>query len=341
MKFFYFALLVLFSLILISCSRYETIGSVDYIKIEKTKYDGVFHGVVKSNNSTILSFQSEGRIVYLPYTKGDFVKKGQTIAQLDNVLYEINRNEQKAKLQEYVVEQNKQKKYYDRLNILHKEGAISDNDWENAYFELKAIAAQIEVQKEKIKYIDKEISFSRIIAPFDGYISNKFIDNGSYAKVASPVVEFISSNGFQAEIMIGDGLINHLSIQDDVLIEIQNKIYNGKIAHIAKSSLNSGGYLIKISFDQIKDIKEGMSAQVKLNLKNNEMYLIPINSIVQENGQNYILKIVDVKGGLGSVQKTNVDIGMIFGDKVEVVNGVKTGDLILLNPYYSKKVARL
>lgn len=332
MKFLHFVLLIFLSLFLVSCANHKLIENIDYIKINKTKIDKIFHGVVKSNDSTILSFQSEGRIIYLPYTKGDFIKKGQVIARLDDVLYEINKKEQIAKLQEYVVQQNRQKKYYDRLDILHKEGAISDNDWENAYFELEALSAQIKMQKEKIKYINKEIAFSSIAAPFDGYISNKFIDNGSYAKIASPVVEFISSDGFQVEIMVQEDLINVLKIDDSVEIQIQGKKYNGKISHISKSSLSSGGYLIKISFNAIKDIKEGMSAEVKLNFIDKEVVLIPINSVFNEKEKTFVLKIGDDR----EIQKIQVCLGSIIEEKVEVLNGLNNGDLILLNPIYKK-----
>ncbi|MBR5303721.1 MAG: efflux RND transporter periplasmic adaptor subunit [Candidatus Gastranaerophilales bacterium] len=341
MKFFCFVLLVLISLTLVSCFDERLIEKLDYVKIEKSNYNESFSGVVKSKNSTVLSFQTEGRIIYLPYTKGDFIKKGQVIACLDNTLYEINKKEQEAKLQEYLVLQNRQKKYCDRLNVLHKEGAISDNDWESAYFELKALDAQIKMQKEKIRYNNKQIEFGSIVAPFDGYISSKFIDNDSYARIAAPVVEFISSDGFQVETMVGDSLINKLKINDFVLLEIQGQKYNGKISHISKTSLNSGGYLIKISFNEIKNIKEGMSVNVKFLLSDNDKILVPISLIGDDDGQKYVLKIIDIKKGVAKVQKIEIQTGLIVGDKIEVLNGIKDGDLILLNPFYPNKRVKL
>lgn len=341
MKYFGFVLLVLFSFFLFSCSNKKLFENVDYIKVENYPDNKIFYGVVKSSNSTILSFQSEGKITYFPYTTGDFIKKGQVIAKLDNVLYEINKNEQVAKLEEYIVKQNRQKKYYDRLDVLHKVGAISDNDWEDAYFELKALAAQINVQKEKIKYINKEISYSIISAPFDGYISNKYIDNGSYAKVASPVVEFISSDGFQVETMVGQEFVNKIKINDIVFLNIQEKQYRGRISHISKSSLNSGGYLVKISFNQAEDIKEGMSAKVKFDSTEFEKILIPADLIIQDNEEKFVIKIEKTSKEFGFVKKNKVETGQIIDDKIEILNGLKKGDLILLNPYYLYKKVKL
>ena len=224
-----FVLVLLFFVLLIfgACTNYETIENVDYIKVEKNKQSNTYKGIVKAKNSATLSFQTQGQIIYFPYTKGDFIKKGNVIAKIDGTFYLIQKNEELAKMQEYVILKNKQKRYYDRLDVLHKEGAISDNDWESAYFELRTLDAQIKMQKEKIKYIDKELSFNAIIAPFDGYIVDKFSDVGSYAQIAKPVVYFISSDGFQVEIMVDENMVNKLKINNIVSLQIQDVKTNG------------------------------------------------------------------------------------------------------------------
>ena len=68
----------------------EKITNVDYIKVQDEKMRSkTFYGIVKAQNNSNLSFQSEGKIIYMPYTKGDFVKKGDVIARLDGELYTL------------------------------------------------------------------------------------------------------------------------------------------------------------------------------------------------------------------------------------------------------------
>ena len=238
-----------------------------YIKLEEFAHGKtVFHGILKANNSTTLSFQSEGRIVFLPYTKGDFIKKNQVIARLDGVLYSIKKNEENAKLNEFIIQKQRQNKYFKRLDVLHKAGAISDNDWENAFYELKAINQRIDAQKQKIKYLDKEISYSVLLAPYDGYITEKYSDVEMYSKVGAPVVDFIASNGLQAEIMVDENFVDKVYQNQIVCVIDNNQQYKGVVSHIAKSNLNSGGYLIKIQLlDYGYTLKEGMGVDVFFN----------------------------------------------------------------------------
>ncbi|MBQ7286432.1 MAG: efflux RND transporter periplasmic adaptor subunit [Candidatus Gastranaerophilales bacterium] len=334
-------LIILFLIVLglYGCHSYEKIAKIDYIKIDKNNNQKEFQGIIKAQNSAILSFQAEGKISYLPFSKGDFVKKGQTIAKLDGILYVIRKNEEQAKLHELNIKLNKQKAYYSRLDILHKEGAISDNDWESAYFELQAINQEIIIQKEKINYLNKEISYNTLSAPYDGYISQKFVTVNSFTKTGTPIVSFISTDGFEVEFFINENNINDFKINDNAKISIFNKIYDGKIIHISKSSIDSGGYLAKLSIlNPDNKIKEGMNAKVsfKTNSKTN---LIPLSCILTENNQNYIYKITNIKNNIGYIEKTLINLGKIENNKAEILDGIKQDDLIVLNHYdiYSTK----
>lgn len=333
MKFLRFTLVFLLFILLGACTPKNKLINVDYIKIDNLENSfKTYQGIVKSANSTILSFQSEGQIVFLPYSKGDFVKKGEVIARLDGTLYSIKKNEEMAKLQEYVIQEAKQKRYYERLDILHKEGAISDNDWENAFYELKSITAQIKVQKEKINYIDKEITYNIITAPYNGYIGEKFADIGTNVKNSTPIISFISDTATQVEIMVGENDINKIKLKDEVLIEILNKNYKGQIVHISKSSLDSGGYLIKILIINPSGfLNEGMSAKVKITSNKTNSTLLPLECIYQENDKNFIYEIVNIKDNIGEIKKKNVLVGKIIDNKAEILNGIKADDIIILN----------
>lgn len=329
-KHFFIFIILLFTF---GCSNEEKIMSVDYIKFQKDFNKKEFYGRIKAQNSSLLSFQAEGKINYLPYTKGDFIKKGDVIARLDGTLYSIKKSEEQAKLERFIIEQNKQKSSYKRLSMLHKEGAISDNDWENAYYELKTLDKDINSQKEKIKYIEKEISYNILQAPYDGYIAEKLVDVDSYVKIGTPVINFISSSGVQVEIMVNEDTINELKLNNSVQIKVQNSIYQGKIEHISKSSINSGGYLIKISINASTDkLKEGMSAIVELN-SDNEIATLPLNCIFEENNQKFIYKIINIKNEIGEIKKENITTGKIINDKIEILKGIKENDIVIIGNF--------
>jgi len=335
MKLVKFSFVLILLMLLGSFSDLNKLKKVQYIKIKSDNFSNkYYHGVLKSTESTVLSFQTEGQIVFFPYTKGDFVKKGTVIARLDGSLYLIKRNEEQARLQEYFVQKQKQDSYYKRLDLLHKVGAISDNDWESAFYELKAINQQINIQKEKIKYLDEEISQNVLIAPFDSYIDEKFYDVGSYAKIGIPVISLIGSKALQAEVMVDDFLVNKIEVGKIVDISVLNKNIKGKIEHISKSSFSSGGYLVKITLNNFdNNFKEGMRADVDFAVGVNHITLAQ-DAVLEENGEKYVYKIENIKNDIGYIKKSKIKIGRIINNEIEVLDGIKNGDLVVVKDIF-------
>lgn len=326
--------ILILSLFLNACMINNTALNLEYYQVKQEESNKIFKGIVKAQDSSSLSFQTDGKIIYFPYTRGDFIKKGQLIAKIDNSLYQIKKNEEQARLEKYIVEENKQKSFYKRLDILHKEGAVSDNDWENAFYELKTLNKDIKTQKEKIKYINQQIGYSEIIAPYDGYIAQKNLDVNSYASIGTKVAQFISLEGVQVQIMVDENIVNKLKNNSCVFVKVLDTTYRGKISHISKSSYNSGGYLVEISLKVSSSIlKEGMSADVELNLDDEPLILIPLNYINNDNNQKYVYKIVNIQNDIGEIKKEYVEIGQIYNDKIQILKGLKDGDFIILNDY--------
>ncbi len=342
MKFIKILFIVFFIIFLQGCKKEEPISSqinesIKIQKVENRDYKS-FHGFVKSQLITKLSFQTEGKIIFLPYTKGDYVKKGQVLARLDGILYKIKKNEEQAALQNATIQYNKAKSYYRRMDILHKEGAISDNDWEEAYFDLKSNAKSVDIQREKIRYLDKEISYNIITAPFDGFILEKLSETGAYAQIGQPVLAMASGNKTQIEAMVDSSIINKLNLNDKVEVIRNNERFEGKIAHISKSSLGDGGYLVKIYLDDlIETLKDGMSVEVEIPFLNSNIVYVPLNSLFEEDNQKYVYRVINIDNNYGQIKKEKITTGQIKDDQIEVINGLSKDDYVVLDDIYKVK----
>lgn len=334
MKYFILTLMVPLLIIVNGCNNTKTldISNLQEVKtLELKNQDGViFHGVIKSKRIADLSFQSEGKIIYLPYSRGDFVKKGQVLARLDGVLYKIRKNEELARLKEAQIRQAKAKNYYQRMDILHKAGAISDNDWDDAYFGLKTVNQEILIQKEKLDYLDKEISYNIITAPYDGYIAEKYSEVGSYTALGQKVLTIMSTIKTQAEIIVDSSIINSLKLNDKVVAKRNNKTYDAKISSISRTSLFNGGFLVSIIFDDLYDeLKDGMSVDILISSENKNLAYVPIDCIFEQDGKKFIYKITKINQNIGEVKKEKIETGAIVNDEIEVFNGLNKGDIII------------
>ena len=122
--------LVFCLLFLMCCNNTIQKEQVEFYTINPLKT--TFLGTVKFQHISNLSFQENGILTYIPFTKGDFVKKGQLVAKIDDTLY-ID-SPRKAFLPSYVyylLEYHKCDKvcFANSRTIYEKESLKGKEDW--------------------------------------------------------------------------------------------------------------------------------------------------------------------------------------------------------------------
>ena len=326
MKIFKFALLFLFLFLFCGCTHAKQSKNIELYKIE-TVPEIVFTGEVKFQHVSNLSFQEDGILTYAPLAKGDYVKKGQVLAAIDDTLYRIKKNEEAALLSELEIKYKQAKSYFDRMTVLYKAGAVSDNDWETAQYETFAKSKEISLQKEKIKFTDKQLFYTKLLSPFDGFVLEKAGEVGEYVTAGKTVISIVNSAKTQVEVLISPDMVNKLKLNDKAILNKNNINYSGTIEHISQSSSNYGGYLIKILLDRFyPDLKEGMNLDVKIPKISKNRIFVPLSSIVEENNKFYVYKLNDTK----TAEKAEIKTGNIINEQQEILSGLKNGDLIIL-----------
>jgi len=117
--------------------------------------------------------REEGRIIRLPWFEGDRVKKGDTLAMLDNELL-------KAELRKARATSSMARRKVSRLERLRKTKATSEEDLIEAQTELELARAEVEILKTRMGY-------TTIKAPYDGIITQRLVEPGD--AVVDVVVE--------------------------------------------------------------------------------------------------------------------------------------------------------
>ncbi len=325
-------LLTLALLCFSGCSNNNEIKNISYIKIPNNINSDYkeFYGNIKSQKIADLSFESEGKIIFIPYTQGDFIKKGQVIARLDGELYKIKKKEQTALLNNAAIKNERSEIYLKRMDILHNSGAISDNDWEEAYFNYKSSTQDVKVQKEKLAYLNKQISYNIIVAPYDCFIAEKYKEQGSYASLGEPIVKVIATGNTQVEIMVDSNTVNKLKLNEKITAKYNDKNYSGSIKHISTSSIKDGGYLVKILLDKnYTELKNGMTLSVYIPQKEKNIITVPLTSIGFEDSEKWVYKITDIKNNIGTIKKEKITIGSINNNEAQIISGLNANDIII------------
>ncbi|MGM9768035.1 MAG: efflux RND transporter periplasmic adaptor subunit [Candidatus Cryptobacteroides sp.] len=163
------------------------------VKIETAREYGnavrlEFPGKVTAAKETNLAFQVSGKLKKIHGEAGTFIRKGQTIAELDDRDYKVQLNAVEA-------EYNSVKAEAERVFALYRDSATTAANYDKARYGLEQISAKYENCRN-------QLADTRITAPFDGYLQKTYYDAPAIIGAGMPVVCFISSGSPEVEINI-------------------------------------------------------------------------------------------------------------------------------------------
>ena len=145
-----------------------------------------FPGRVKAAQDISLSFRVSGTIQYMHVNDGAYVRKGQLLAELDPTDYQIQLDAAEAEYQSVKAEA-------ERVMALYKENVTTPDANDKAVYGLRQITAKYNHAKDQLAY-------TRLYAPFNGYVQKRLFDSHETVAAGMPVVSIISEGSPEVEI---------------------------------------------------------------------------------------------------------------------------------------------
>ena len=262
-----------------------------------------------------IAFEITGRISSIYVDIGDRVKKDEVLAKLDDS--EVNAN-----LEQAVARLDLANQVLNRFEDLRKKGFISIQDFDKAKSEYL-------VAKSQVKFFEVKKSQTILRAPYDGFIQNRFVDEGTVINGSNPILEILDANKVEAHVSIPENLVNNLEVSNDYFFEIGQEKAKGKFKRLAPMSASGSNSRLAI-FEFSDFFIPGSVIDLIIKIKKSEQGIwLPINSLSQsEQGLWSVYTVSD--DGLNRVEKDLVRI-LHFENNYAYVSGtLKDGDLVIL-----------
>lgn len=318
-------------------------------------------GRFEAKDTAVLASKVMGFVREIRVKEGDFVKKGTLIVAIDD--REIQSNIKSLEDLERSVSSEKEalRARYDyaysnyiRFKNLYEENAVTREEFERIQSEYLATKKQLEAIESRIKSIrsQKESvtslkAYTRIVAPFDGFVIAKHIDVGSFVTPGVPIITMVSAGSkieFSANIPERLFPVVKKLEKIPIYVDALNKVVEGKVKAVAPAiNPETSTFLTKIIVDS-SEIKHGMFGKLILPKQEAEKILIPEKYIVKRGNISAVYKVDKDKIVHFQVVRTGdyyvkTDIG-ILPEKainapqdrerlVEITGGLNPGDVIV------------
>ncbi len=267
-----------------------------------------------------LSYKSEtsGRIVKLMVKEGSQVSVGQIMAKVDDELLNADLQRSQASLDQARADVT-------RYETALKTGGVTQKQYDDAKITLQQVTAAYNSSRRRVQD-------TYIKAPISGIINKRYVEVGSYLSVGNPIFDIVDVSHLKLTVNVPEGQVVLLKVGQSVNVtsNVYPEVnYGGTITFIAAKGDNSLNYPVEIEVSNIagKPLKAGMYGTANFELpKQAPMMLVPRNAFVGGVNSNQVFVAEN-----GVAKLRNIVAGRIFGDKVEVREGLKEGDVLIVS----------
>lgn len=186
---------------------------VDTINYTATDgYDRVvsYLGLVTAGRRAALGFEIPGTIDSPPLRPGTPVVQGDVIATLESSGLQARRAATSAQLEQARAELELARLNAKRQRDLIESGAVSREVYDETRLRARALEAQVDAVEAQLNSIDIELGKSRLIAPYDGVVADRFTHQGAVVNPGVPVVRLVEVAGKEAHIGVAARLAPEL-----------------------------------------------------------------------------------------------------------------------------------
>jgi RND family efflux transporter MFP subunit len=279
---------------------------------------------------------------------GDNVKAGDLLAQitapeLDHQIAqaEATLSQNQATLQQTEASRNLARVTNDRDSDLVKKGWVTPQQGDTDRLTLEAQEAAIGVaqsniaaQEALIRVLRQQKAYQSVVAPFDGIITVRNVDTGSLVQAGTTFMfTLMQSDVIRTQVFVPQDAAFGIAAGVDAVVHVPENpdhTFPGKVTRFAHA-LAPGTRTLLTEIDVPNPdgaLSPGMYVTVELHIpRKNPSIMVPADALVVNDNGVQVAVLHD-----GIIHFHKVTVARDFGTEVEVRDGIKPGDKVILKP---------
>lgn len=204
---------------------------------------------------------------------------------------------------------------------------------------VKAAIADLEAMRANVRQLEQLIAFGRVIAPYDGTITQRLVDVGSLVNAGagsntSALFEIEATNPIRAFINVPQAFAPSVHEGADAKVTVRQfpgRAFPGKVARTS-GALNPASRTLRTEVEVPNDKGEllaGMYGEVSISVDVSHRVVQVPSSAILADARGIHVAVVDAKG---VVHLVAVQPGLDNGTNLDLVSGLEGGEQVIATP---------
>jgi multidrug resistance efflux pump len=176
-----------------------------------------------------------GPIIRIPIRDNQQVKKGDPLFEIDPSDFKAQVDVATGQVQNADANLKQRQQDLDRQTDLYKKHVSAEQDFQNAQDAFSAAQAQAVSAKANLELAQLNLSYTKVVAPVDGYVTNMNTSEGTYVTAGKQLLALVDTNSFWVAAYFKETQLPHIQVGQKakiVIIGYENQPFQGVVRSI-------------------------------------------------------------------------------------------------------------
>lgn len=292
-----------------------------------------FTGLVSPKRSSVLGFNTGGRIASLSVDVGDRVASGQTLAVLDTRSLRAQLAAAEASIDEVIASRELALTTLQRQRDLRDDGFVSQQVVDEVAAQATAADARLAAAKAQADTLRVQIDLARIKAPFAGVITERMADEGVIAAPGQTVFALVEDGELEARIGVPGAAIASLVEGETYTLTIDARSVPATLRAVT-GVIDQRQRTMAAVFDipAGTGVASGSVARLPLSRDVSERGLwVPVSALTEATRGLWSVLVAEPDDGAHAANPRLVEIVHTDGPRAFVRGALNDGDLVIID----------
>ncbi len=285
-------------------------------------------GNLRGERETDLAANVAGRVLRTQAERGQSIKQGEILAQVDIQAARLALAEAKVNVQSSETQAEINKVECERYEKLRAAGVVTDMEYDQATAKCKTAPLSLEAARARESIAAKNVGDGIIRAPFSGVVTERFVEVGEYVQASSRVVSLAQVDSLRAVFTVPEKHFPEIKLGAAVLVGVaayQDQFFTGTVAHVSGAVQDTRDIVVEATVPNPEHkLLPGMFAEVQLTVGTQKVPSVPRSALFVQNDKDNVLVASE-----GRLTQRVVSTASAIGDRVPVVRGLLPGERVV------------
>ena len=285
-----------------------------------------YSATVISRDDANLAGEIAGRLTWVAEV-GDRIRKGESVAKLDDTFFRQQVIEEQSIIQREQAKFDFHTRQVERLERLLTENNIAQSQVDQEKMDRSVAHNNILSAKARLSQAEERLRRASILAPFDGVVSQRWLQAGEWADNGDAIVRLVSTDNLEVEAYIPAGSLKLVTVGTPLAYT------DGKISGTGtvRTIVPIGGDVSRLYELRISVSDPSLSAGNLLRVAvptalPREAVLVPRDALVLRREGIYVYRVNEHS----VAERVAVQTGIAESARIEVTGGIREHDRVVI-----------